>query len=163
MIKVTINSINNDEEKVLCFPMDEAELDEILESLEIEGVDDTDSYEVVDVVTEFCESDDYALENLSLDELIDLADEVESLDGRAFSHVEAYMEAICDNLEQAINEYECFEFYEDYSLEDVAREVYESDVYNLPDAVLWAIDWEEVGSNLESEGHYETAYGVLEG
>lgn len=99
-------------------------------------------------------------EHESLDELNELAEELERLDEYDLEKIEAIIEACGGTLRDAINNIDDYTYYSGMTLEEVAEELV-TECYNLPDFALRYFDYEAFARDLSFDGYTETANGVI--
>lgn len=143
----------------LALPMDQNELEELLENIAEEIGDDDPEWTVHDFSGdcfdfEISEYDDIV-------ELNDLAQQLSELDELEAETVAAYLEAVDSDLSVALAELSECVYYPGYTLEDVAYELVEELCGNADEFLLRYFDYEAFARDLAFDGYYETANGVL--
>lgn len=95
--------------------------------------------------------------------LYTLNEKLSEIDPDDFDVIAAYLEAVSDNINEAIeNADRCTLYSECETLEDLAYElIEEGDFGEIPESVRNYIDYEAIARDLGLEGYYETTYGVL--
>lgn len=96
----------------------------------------------------------------NIEELNELAAQLESLDEYDLEKVGAIIEAYGAELQEAIENIDNYTYYSGMSLEDVAYELVESR-YNLPEFALRYFDYEAFARDLGFDGYTETENGVI--
>ena len=143
----------------ISFPVDEDELETVYSEIgineEYEEVFFTD-WEYDDIECDFGEYEN--IEHVNY-----LAEQLEILTEYDIEKLGVYLEAINDDLEEALNELDRCTFWNGYSLEEVAQELAEEcgDLRNVPGWIACHIDWEGVARELGCDGYYEASNGVL--
>ena len=134
-----------------------ADLEVELESI---GVAEDTMYEEY-FITDYENDYDYKVgEYASLERLNDLAETLEALDEYEAAHLQAYMEASGDDLEEALKRYENSIFYKGMDLIDVAYHIVE-EYYDLPEIAQRYFDYEAFARDLNIGGYYETEVGTI--
>ena len=100
-------------------------------------------------------------EYMSLKELNELGERLESIDPYEITVINALYEAIGD-LEQALSDYETgsYIYYGDMTLEEVAKE-YIEEAYDIPAGLENYIDYKAFARDMRYDNYYETDYGVI--
>lgn len=85
------------------------------------------------------------------------------IDPDGFDVIAAYLEAVSDNISEAIeNADRCTLYSECETLEDLAAEMVEEGSFgDIPESLRNYIDYEAIARDLGFEGYCETTYGVL--
>ena len=137
-------------------PVDESELEEVLERIGIN--EQYEEYFITDFETEIdgLKVDEYS----NLEELNELAAQLESLDEYDLEKVGAIIEAYGTELQEAIENIDNYTYYSGKTLEEVAYEIVE-ECYNLPEFALRYFDYEAFARDLEFDGYTETENGVI--
>ena len=134
--------------------------DDIEAELESIGVAENTMYEEY-FITDYENDYDYKVgEYASLERLNDLAETLEALDEYEAAHLQAYMEASGDDLEEALERYENSMFYKGMDLVDVAYQVVK-ECYDLPEIAQRYFDYEAFARDLGFDGYYETEVGTI--
>lgn len=92
----------------------------------------------------------------SISRLNELAEELEDRD---LEEIEAIIEATGYSLDEAL-EIDDYTFFKDWTLEDVARDIIESE-YDLPEFALRYFDYEAFARDLSYDGYTEVENGVI--
>ncbi len=104
------------------------------------------------------EIDEYS----DIDELNDIAEELENLDDYDREKLEAIIESEGGSLRNALDNLDNCIYYPGYTLEDVAREQVEEGYFGeIPDAIANYIDYEAIARDLDYSGYTETESGVI--
>lgn len=92
-----------------------------------------------------------------------LNEQLNEIDPDDFDVIAAYLEAVSDNINEAIkNADRCTLYSECETLKDLAYEmVEEGDFGDIPESIRNYIDYEAIARDLGFEGYCETTYGVL--
>jgi len=136
-------------------PVDESELEEVLERLGTN--EEYEEYFITDYETEFdgLKIDEYS----NIEELNELAAQLESLDEYDLEKVGAIIEAYGADLKDAIENIDDYTYYSGMSLEDVAYEYVEE--MNLPEIAQRYFNYEAFARDLGFDGYTETTNGVI--
>lgn len=95
----------------------------------------------------------------NLDELNDIAERLEGLDEYDQMKLEAYCEAVSNDVLYALDNIDDYIFYANMTLEDVATELFdECYVHDIPDCY---IDYSAFARDLRFDGYTETEHGVV--
>lgn len=95
----------------------------------------------------------------NLDELNDIAERLEGLDEYDQMKLEAYCEAVSNDVLYALDHIDDFYFYANMTLEDVAAELFdECYSHDIPDCY---IDYRAFARDLRFDGYTETEHGVV--
>ena len=137
-------------------PVDESELEEVLERIGIN--EEYEEYFITDYETEFdgLKVDEYS----NIEELNELAEQLESLDEYDIEKVGAIVEAYGADIKDAIENIDDYTYYSGMSLEDVAYEIVE-ECYELPEIAQRYFDYEAFARDLGFDGYTETTNGVI--
>ena len=137
-------------------PVDESELEEVLERIGIN--EEYEEYFITDFETEIdgLNVDEYS----NIEELNELAAQLESLDEYDIEKVGAIIEAYGTELQEAIENIDNYTYYSGMSLEDVAYEIVE-ECYELPEIAQRYFDYEAFARDLGFDGYTETTNGVI--
>ena len=137
-------------------PIDESELEEVLERIGIN--EEYEEYFITDYETEFdgLDIDEYS----NIEELNELAAQLENFDEYDLEKVGAIIEAYGAKLQDAIENIDNYTYYSGKTLEDVAYELVES-CYNLSEFALRYFDYEAFARDLGFDGYTETENGVI--
>ncbi len=137
-------------------PVDENELEEVLECIGIN--EEYEEYFITDFETEIdgLNVDEYS----NIEELNELAAQLESLDEYDIEKVGAIIEAHGIDLKEAIENIDDYTYYSGMSLEDVAYEIVE-ECYELPEIAQRYFDYEAFARDLGYDGYTETTNGVI--
>lgn len=103
-------------------------------------------------------------EHDDLEELNDLAEQLERLDYGEIEHLKAYIEATNEDLEDALSYYDdCSTFYKDMNFVDVAEYLVDNGEYGeVPAALQYYIDFEAIAKDLECGGVFtKVSNGVI--
>lgn len=166
MLRIYVNTWGNYNEngadggEWITLPMDSDDLEETLERI-AENMGDADPEWFVNDhewggVYEFGP----VAEMSDLEELNDLCETLETLDSWDLEKLEAILEAVTDDLEEALNLVKDAIFYKGMDLEDVAAEIVE-ECYNLPEFALRYFDYEAFARDLRFDGYTEVKGGVI--
>lgn len=134
-------------------------LDEVLERLAESTGEDVDEMEVF--INDY-ETDINGLEiseNTNISDLNETAEELESLDEYDLEKLEAILESDGGSLENAIENIDCYEYYSNTTLENLAYEFVEE--MNLPEFAQRYFDYEAFARDLGYDGYTETENGVI--
>ena len=136
-------------------PVDESELEEVLERIGIN--EEYEEYFITDYETEFdgLKVDEYS----NIEELNELAEQLESLDEYALEKVGAIVEAYGADLKEAIENIDDYTYYSGKTLEDLAYEYVEE--MNLPEFAQRYFDYKAFARDLGFDGYTETENGVI--
>lgn len=143
--------------KWISFPIDEDELEEELEktgSPEAFFFTDWDIDELPFDEKTFCEHPD-------IDNLNELAEELERLDKWELEKLEAIWEATGYPLEQCLTAMDGTNYWSGQSLKEVAEELFEELYPDLEENVYSYIDYEAFARDLSYDGYTETENGVV--
>lgn len=134
-------------------PVDESELEEVLERIGI-----NEEYFITDYETEIdgLKVDEYS----NIEELNELAAQLEDLDEYDLEKVGAIIEAYGAELQDAIENIDNYTYYSGKTLEEVAYEIVE-ECYELPEIAQRYFDYEAFARDLEFDGYTETENGVI--
>ncbi len=137
-------------------------LDEVLERLAEATGEDVDEMEtfINDYSTELdgLEISEYD----SIEELNELAEELEALDDYDLEKVGAIMEAHGCDLREAIDNIDNYKYYSNTTLEDLAYEFVEEGLFgDIPESIRNYIDYEAIARDLGYDGYTETENGVI--
>lgn len=137
-------------------PVDESELEEVLERIGIN--EEYEEYFITDFETEIdgLNVDEYS----NIEELNELAEQLESLDEYDLEKVGAIIETHGIDLKEAIENIDDYTYYSGMSLEDVAYEIVE-ECYELPEIAQRYFDYEAFARDLGFDGYTETTNGVI--
>ena len=134
-------------------------LDEVLERLAESTGEDVDEMEVF--INDY-ETDINGLEiseNSNISALNETAEELESLDEYDLEKLEAILESDGGSLENALENIDCYEYYSNTTLENLAYEFVEE--MNLPEFAQRYFDYEAFARDLGFDGYTETENGVI--
>ncbi len=160
MFNVFITNLGKYNEGELVGKWLELPCDNLEAELESIGVAENTMYEEY-FITDYENDYDYKVgEYASLERLNDLAETLEALDEYEAAHLQAYMEASGDDLEEALKRYENSIFYKGMDLVDVAYLLVE-ECYDLPEMAQRYFDYEAFARDLGFEGYYETEVGTI--
>ena len=136
-------------------PVDENELEEVLERIGIN--EEYEEYFITDFETEIdgLNVDEYS----NIEELNELAEQLESLDEYDLEKVGAIIEAYGTELQEAIDDIDDYTYYSGKTLEEVAYEIVEE--MNLPEFAQRYFDYEAFARDLGFDGYTETTNGVI--
>lgn len=95
----------------------------------------------------------------SIEELNDLAEELEALDSYDLEKVEAILEAHGGSLREAIDDIDDYTYYQGMTLIDLAYDLVEE--MNLPEFAQRYFDYEAYARDLGFDGYTETTNGVI--
>ena len=135
------------------------DLDEALERLAESTGEEVDEMEVF--INDF-ETDINGLEiseNSNISNLNDLAEQLEALDECDLEKLEAILESDGGSLENALENIDCYEYYSNTTLENLAYEFVEE--MNLPEFAQRYFDYEAFVRDLGFDGYTETENGVI--
>lgn len=137
-------------------PVDESELEEVLERIGIN--EEYEEYFITDFETEIdgLNVDEYS----NIEELNELAEQLESLDEYDLEKVGAIAEAYGAELQEAIDNIDDYTYYSGKTLEEVAYEIVE-ECYDLPEFAQRYFDYEAFARDLGYDGYEETTNGVI--
>ena len=134
-------------------------IDEVLERLAESTGEDVDEMEVF--INDY-ETDINGLEiseNTNISDLNETAEELESLDEYDLEKLEAILEADGGSLENALENIDCYEYYSNTTLENLAYEFVEE--MNLPEFAQRYFDYAAFARDLGFDGYTETENGVI--
>ena len=134
-------------------------LDEVLERLAASTGEDVDEMEVF--INDY-ETDINGLEiseNTNISDLNETAEELESLDEYDLEKLGAILESDGGSLENALENIDCYEYYSNTTLENLAYEFVEE--MNLPEFAQRYFDYEAFTRDLGYDGYTETENGVI--
>ena len=135
--------------------------EEISETLERIGCGEHGAeYAIHDFESEYgLKADEYD----NIFELNEQISDIDELDEDDFNMFMAYMEAVSDDITEALDALNRCTLYANCdSLEDLAAEfVNEGCFGDIPDSIINYIDYEAIARDLSYEGYSETTYGVL--
>lgn len=171
MLNIYINTWGNyntngaDGGKWVTLPMDESELEEILETTADAMGDDDPEWFVNDYewncdnhVRNISEFENY----FELNEQMQRLENLDECEKKAFF---AYMDATGYYINEVLNAIEngAYQFYEDMDLTDVATELVNECYFtkDTPDIFARYFDYEAFGRDLSFDGYYETEWGVI--
>lgn len=99
----------------------------------------------------------------SIDELNELAQALADLDEYEQAKIYAYLEAVSNDIAEAIENIDRCELYENCEdLTDYAYELVSEGCFgNIPDSIANYIDYDAIARDLGFDGYYTTSYGVL--
>lgn len=142
----------------ISFPITNEELEEVKKEIGIDGK----YYEEYfftdwDIDINYCAWSD---EFINIEEMNEMAEQIEDFDSYDFAKLEALIEAQCYTIDEALNNMDRAEFYEGITLEDYAYN-YIEECYNLPEFALRYFDYEAFARDLSFGGYTETENGVL--
>lgn len=135
------------------------DLDETLEKLAESTGEEVDEMEV------FVNDYETEIEGLeisecsNIQELNELAEELENLDEYELEKVSAIVEAYGETFENALKYIDNYTYYSGMELIDVAYEI--ADDYDLPDFAKRYFDYEAFARDLGFDGYTETKNGVI--
>lgn len=136
------------------------DLDEVLEQIGVIQGSPYEEYAIHDY-----ESDIEGLEineYKDIYELNELAEQLDNLADYEKEHLEAYIEAYCANLADALEHFEDTTFFQGMSLEDVARDLVDEGCFGeIPALIKTYIDYEAIARDLGCEGYTEVSNGVI--
>lgn len=136
------------------------DLDEVMERLAESTGEEVDEIEVfindTDININGLEIGEYD----NIEELNELAEQLESLDEYDLEKVSAIIEAYGTELEEAIENIDDYTYYSGMSLEEVAYEIVE-ECYDLPEIAQRYFDYEAFARDLGFDGYTETTNGVI--
>ena len=134
-------------------------LDEVLERLAESTGEEVDEMEVFinDFKTEISGLDISECANIA--DLNETAEELKSLDEYDLEKLEAILESDGGSLENALENIDCYEYYSNTTLENLAYEFVEE--MNLPEFAQHYFDYEASARDLGFEGYTETENGVI--
>ena len=137
-------------------PVDESELEEVLERIGIN--EEYEEYFITDFETEIdgLNVDEYS----NIEELNELAEQLENLDEYDLEKVGAIIEAYGADLQEAIEDIDNYTYYNGKTLEEVAYEIVE-ECYELPEIAQRYFDYEAFARDLGFDGYEETTNGVI--
>ncbi|MBQ3161837.1 MAG: antirestriction protein ArdA [Oscillospiraceae bacterium] len=137
-------------------PVDESELEEVLERIGIN--EQYEEYFITDFETEIdgLNVDEYS----NIEELNELAEQLENLDEYDLEKVGAIIEAYGADLQEAIEDIDNYTYYNGKTLEEVAYEIVE-ECYELPEIAQRYFDYEAFARDLGFDGYEETTNGVI--
>ena len=98
-------------------------------------------------------------EYVSISEANDIAYQIDELDEHEVNKLKAILEYEGGSIQEALEHIDNYEFYENMTLQDYARELVSD--YDLPELALNYFDYESFANDLEIDGYTETCYGVL--
>ena len=135
----------------------ESKLQEIGASL-----DDVGSYEL-----DIAGSDafpDYQVNSINdLNDVINLVDRLNALNYDELEHLQAYLDVSCDDLPQALNDYQGnSEYYSGLNLASLAEQIVDEGCFgNVSDNLRPFIDFDALGDALSDDGYTVTENGII--
>lgn len=167
MLKIFINTWGNYNEngadggKWITLPMDEDELDEILDKV----AEDMGDHDPEWFINDYEWEDDFHIEvseHENIRNLNQIAEELDNLDKWDRFEALAAVEAFGYDIEEAISKQSrgYFTFYAHMTLEEVAEEII-NECYDLPEFALRYFDYEAFARDLGFDGYHETEWGVI--
>ena len=96
----------------------------------------------------------------NIEELNELAEQLEALNEDQQEHLKAYMEATGYSLKESLDKYEDSIYYSGMTLLDVAYEIVE-ECYDLPEIAQRYFDYEAFARDLGFDGYTETEDGTI--
>ena len=162
--KFEVSVIAVESEKVIILDLTRLNRDEVESKLQEIGasLDDVGSY-ALDIVG----SDDFPdFQVTSCDDLNDviaLVDRLNDLDDDELEHLQAYLEESCDDLPQALNDYQDkSEYYSGLNLADLAEQLVNDGCFgDVNDNLRPFIDFDALGDALRDDGYMVTENGVI--
>ncbi len=168
MLNIFVNTWGNynqngaDGGQWITLPMDEAELEEVLEHIAALMGDEDPEWAIHDYewTTEIDLDEVSEHDNIfDLNERCNTLDNLEEWEAEEIAAaVEAYGYTFAEALER--QQRGCFIFYHGMDLEEVAEELI-NDCYELPEIALRYFDYEAFARDLSFDGYTETKYGVI--
>lgn len=160
MLKIFLTNLGKYNEGMLIGKWVDLPCDDLEEELKAIGVGAVpyEEYFITDYENDFgIEIGEYD----NLDELNELAEELEALNDDEQETVKAYMKVEGGTIRNAIDEVSkgCCVFYQNTDLDTLAVEDVEA--WNLPDIALRYFDWEAYKRDMELNGYTEVNGGVL--
>lgn len=138
--------------------------DDLEAELESIGVVEGTNYEEY-FITDYENDIGYEVgEHDDLEELNDIAEQVDNLNEYEIEHLNAYMEATTEGLKNALDYYgECSTFYPGRDMDDIAEMlVSEGDYGEIPERLKDYIDYEAIARDLECSGTFtKVSNGVI--
>ena len=135
-------------------------LDEAMERLAESTGEDIDEMEVFINDTDIEGIDVEISENDSIEELNEMAEELQNLDEYDLEKIEAIIEVHGGTISEAIEDIDNYTYYSEMTLEEVAEELV-TECYDLPEFALQYFDFEKFARDLSYDGYTETKNGVL--
>ena len=149
----------------LTLPMDAEELETKLDEIAVNMGDNDPEWFINDYEWTTEESFFEVSENDDLDKILDWLDRLETLVDYQAKALLAIMDAVTSDFEEALRyvEYDNFEFYEGYDLEEVAEEIVQDCYFtkDTPEIFERYFDYEAFARDLGFDGYEETSYGVI--
>ena len=168
MLNIFVNTWGNYNEngadggKWITLPMDEDELEEVLENIAALIGDEDPEWFINDY--------EWTIENElgdvhemdSITEWNERCQEADNLEEWEAEEIAAAIEAWGYSFAEALDRQQrgCFIFYPGQDLEEVAEEII-NDCYDLPEFALRYFDYEAFARDLSFDGYTETKYGVI--
>lgn len=101
-------------------------------------------------------------ENSDIDELNELAEELEALDNYDLEKLEAILESEGGTLRDALDNIDNYTYYQGKSLEEVAAELVEEGCFgDIPESIANYINYDAIARDLGFDGYTETENGVI--
>lgn len=162
--KFEVSVIAVESKKVVILDLTTLDRDEVESKLQEIGasLDDVGSYEL-DIAgsDDFPDCQVYSIDDLN--DVIDLVDRLNDLNDDELEHLQAYLEASCDDLPQALNDYRGnSEYYSGLNLADLAEQLVDEGCFgDVNDSLRPFIDFDALGDALSDDGYAEAENGVI--
>ena len=160
--EVSVSAVES--EKVVILDLTMLDRDEVETKLQEIGasLDDVGSYELD--LANSGDFPDYQVESTDdLNNIIELVDRLNDLNYDELEHLQAYLEASCDDLPQALNDYQDNnEYYSGLNLADLAEQLVNDGCFgDVSDNLRPFIDFDALGDALRDDGYTVTENGVI--
>lgn len=146
----------------ITLPMDEDELEEVLENIAALMGDEDPEWFINDYewTIEMELGDVHEMDSIT--EWNERCNEADGLEEWEAEEIAAAIEAYGYTFAEALDRQQrgCFTFYPGQDLEDVAEEII-NECYDLPEFALRYFDYEAFARDLSFDGYTETKYGVI--
>ena len=164
MFKIFLTNLGKYNEGELVGKWLELPCDDITAELESIGVKANSRYEEY-FITDYENEVGYEVgEYESLEKLNELAEKLEDLDEYDAAKLKAYIEIEGDDIVEVLESksFEYSTFYPDMDLEDVARELVDSNFFGRVSSILARyINYDAIAHDLSCEGYYEVSNGTI--
>lgn len=154
MLTIKLSNPTKELQQMLKLPMEEEELHQVIEKFGEYVIDEYD-----------CELGHISLnKNMELDSLNELIREISELTLYERRELTAILEAGYYDLEDALTTFDnkCYAFYADMTLADVAEELVSEGMFGeIPEPIMFYIDYEAIARDLGFSGYTETDDGVI--
>lgn len=162
MLKVYLANLGKYVEGYLVGKWVELPCDDIAAELKSIGVAERMAYEEYAIHDYECDIRGIEIDEYSnIGQLNELAERLAELYESDKEHLAAFMEAICSDLEYALDNYTNHTFYANKSLEELAEEFVEDGCWgDIPEGLINYIDYGAIARDLSCD-YTETDYGVI--